>query len=505
MQTITALIKTQQYLIRYNPKDNKSLARILKDNSIMLNTACGECGICKKCKVILCCEGNQSSICACTFFPDTDVSIIIPENSLLPSYVISDTTENNTAPIKGHIYASADIGSTSITICIHNDSQTLLSTTLSNPTCAWGADVISRIKASLNGKAEELSSTLKNSINDTVKRLLKRLNIHMLRLNKFTVSCNNTMQYILLGLDCTSISAYPFVSSHLRFNVMSYNELFCETDFTASVYIIPSFGAFIGGDIISGLYSLDILNTDKTFLLLDLGTNAEMVIGNSENMLCTSAASGPAFEAGGLSCGCAFMDGAIDTVRLKKRGSKIHISYTTVGEKIPVGICGSGVLSLISQLISLNAVDAFGTLSEEYANDGFFIAKARGNNIILTQNDIRQLQLAISAIKSGIQILLSEYGLSASDINKVYISGSFGASLNFNALKNLHILPYEWIDAPDVIVSSENTSLNGAVKYSCSLSPDRYIDTIISRLSELHLSNHPDFNDLFLKNINFHS
>lgn len=506
MQTITALIKAKKYIISYNPAEKKSLSRILKDNSIMLNTACGECGVCKKCKVVLCGAGNNFSVCACTFFPDSDINIIIPESSLLSSFVISDKAEDikNTSHITEQVYASADIGSTSMTVCIHNDSKILLSTTLSNPTCMWGADIISRIRASLNGKAEELSSVLKDSINTTVTRLLKRLNIPFSKLKKFTISCNNTMQYILLGLNCTSISAYPFASEHLRFNVMSYNELFCETGFNASVYIIPSFGTFIGGDIISGLYSLDILNTDKTFMLLDLGTNAEMVIGNARQMLCTSAASGPAFEAGGLSCGCACMDGAIDTVNLTKRGSNIHVSCTTAGGKIPVGICGSGILSLMSQLISLKSVDTFGTLSEEYIENGFLISKARGKNIVLTQNDIRQLQLAISAIKSGIQILLSEYNASASDIDKVYISGSFGAALDFKTLKNLHILPDEWADAPDVIVTSGNTSLSGAVKYSCALKPDEYINTIISRLSELHLSNHPDFNELFLKNINFH-
>lgn len=506
MQTITALIKSKKYIINYNPAEKKSLSRILMDNNIILNTACGECGVCKKCKVILCDAENNSSVCACTFFPETDINITIPASSLLPSFFISDITKDvkNISHITEQVYASADIGSTSMTICIHNGSKILLNTTLSNPTCIWGSDIISRIRASLNGNAEDLSSALKDSINTTVMRLLKCLNIPFSRLRKFTISCNNTMQYILLGLDCTSISAYPFASEHLRFNVMSYNELFCETEFNASVSIIPSYGAFIGGDIISGLYSLDILNTDETFMLLDLGTNAEMVIGNSKHMLCTSAASGPAFEAGGLSCGCAYTDGAIDTVNLTKRGSKIHVSYTTAGGKIPAGICGSGVLSLISQLITLRVVDTFGTLSEEYIDNGFLISRARGKNIVLTQNDIRQLQLAISAIKSGIQILLSEYNASASDINKVYISGSFGAALDFNMLKNLHILPDEWTDANDVIVASGNTSLSGAVKYSYALEPDEYIDTIISKLSELHLSNHPDFNELFIKNINFH-
>lgn len=117
MQTITALIKAKKYIINYNPAEKKSLSRILKDNSIMLNTACGECGVCKKCKVVLC--GDREIIpqyAACTFFPDSDISIIIPESSLLSSFVISDKAEDikNTSHITEQVYASADIGSTSM-------------------------------------------------------------------------------------------------------------------------------------------------------------------------------------------------------------------------------------------------------------------------------------------------------------------------------------------------------------------------------------------------------
>ncbi len=505
MQTITALIDTKQHIIHYDPSDHKSLSRILKDNGIMLNTSCGECGICNKCSVILCQKDDRRPTHACTLFPDTDISIIIPESSLIHSYAFSDSIGADIPTSYGHIYASADIGSTSITICIHDDTETYLSTTLSNPTCAWGADIISRIKASINGNEKEISSALRRSINDTIKRLLKRLNVHYNRLSRFTISCNNTMQHILLGLDCTPISTYPFASFNLCFDPITYNKLFSETDFDASVYIIPSFDTFIGGDIVSGLYSLDVLNSDNNFLLLDLGTNAEMVIGNRSRMLCTSAASGPAFEAGGLSCGCAYTDGAIDTIKLKKYGSRINISYTTAGDKIPIGICGSGVLSLLSQLAALDIINEYGTLSENYADSGFFVARMHGADIILTQDDIRQLQLAISAIKSGIHILLSESGMSVSDIDKVYISGSFGASLDFATLNNLHIFPDEWMHKPDVITPSGNTSLNGAIKYSRSLDTCKYIDNIISKLSMLHLSNHPDFNELFIKNINFHS
>ena len=202
MQTITALIKAKKYIISYNPAEKKSLSRILKDNSIMLNTACGECGVCKKCKVVLCGAGNNFSVCACTFFPDSDINIIIPEGSLLSSFVISDKAEDikNTSHITEQVYASADIGSTSMTVCINNDSKILLSTTLSNPTCMWGADIISRIRASLNGKAEELSSVLKDSINTTVTRLLRRLNIPFSKLKNLQFNAKKLCSIFCLDL-----------------------------------------------------------------------------------------------------------------------------------------------------------------------------------------------------------------------------------------------------------------------------------------------------------------
>lgn len=154
-------------------------------------------------------------------------------------------------------------------------------------------------------------------------------------------------------------------------------------------------------------------------------------------------------------------------------------------------------------MLNTGIIDSYGTLLEEYSRDGFLIAKSYGHNIRITQKDIREIQLAISAIRTGIDILLQKTSLSASDIDTVYISGSFGSALNFYDIQNLNILKPEWLNNPETIKISGNTSLNGAIKYSYDKFADFKINNLISRLEEIILAGDDSFNSLFMDNINF--
>lgn len=574
MRTITVNYNYKNIQLAYDPEAGETLSNILIKNNIYINTACGGNGTCGKCAVEISDGTDTFTELACKYYPTSNITIT-PEN---PEADENRKVEENPKPYAepagsngsagavadsvgvsagacagstdscsgsaGAVSISADIGSTSISICINKDDATADSYTFAyptitfpNPTIPYGADVISRIHASMSGKSEDLRSLLCTGINDAVMLLLKKNRISPASLSRVVISCNNTMQHILLGLDCAPLSAYPFSSQNKIFDVMHYNSVFnsghafgprdSRDSFmdgcAADVYIIPSFSAFIGGDIVSGLYSLNLHRSKKAFLFLDLGTNAEMVIGNGSRMLCTSAAAGPAFEASSLSCGCACAPGAIYDITLSKTGhaksghgpygishgscgvshGPCGIRYKTIQNKLPVGICGSGILKLISQMLDTGLIDSYGTLAPEYADEGFAIAKAPRKNIILTQKDIRELQLAISAIRTGIDILLDSAGMSASDIETVYVSGSFGSALDFHDIKNLNILKHEWLQSPHTVISAGNTSLNGAVKYAHDTQADSVIDSIISGLDEIVLAGHDAFNTLFMDNINF--
>lgn len=518
MYTINVNYENTTIKIRYNPEDNESLSNILIKNNIFLNTACGGYGTCGKCAVRISDGNNTFNTLSCNYYPKESIDVYIPESSLNTNIqehipAVSDNTSCNTTPyMPGHISIAADIGSTSISICLNNNDTSIGSCTFSNPTIPYGADIISRIHSSMSGKQGELAALLRSGINNAIMLLLKRNNIDPKDLSEVVISCNNTMQHILMDLDCTSLSAYPFESHNTTFEPQPYNTLlnsartyepFME-NCTAPIHIIRSFSAFTGGDIISGLYSLGLYDSDKSFILLDFGTNAEMVIGNGSRMLCTSAAAGPAFEAASLSCGCAFAPGGIDDITISRNSSGTYkVKYTTIQNRLPIGICGSGILNLVSQLLEFGLIDSYGTLAEQYLHTGFIIARGRGYDICLTQKDIRELQLAISAIRTGIDILLTEAHMLPSDIDTVYISGSFGSALDFNRIRNLNILKPEWLTRPGTIKSSGNTSLNGAIKYSNDSLADIKINNIISKLDEVLLAGHDSFNKLFMDNINF--
>ena len=495
MNTIHIISDYNDTVIEYDKSHNRCLSDILRNNNVLVNTTCGGHGICKKCLVKITDSCGTSKVLACKYIPDSDLTVYIESK-----HSEENSKINFTNTVSSKIYAAVDIGSTGITICLCDDSEIIASSSYTNPTTAYGADVMSRISADCAGHGNEMSLLLRRSIYSHIYGLLEKIHIAADRLCRVVLSANNVMQHILLNLNMQSLASYPFDSENTSFDVYSFNKFFdCNMSCPAEVFIIPSFSSFIGGDIVSGIYSKNIHKSDNTFLFIDLGTNAEMVVGNSSHMLCTSAAAGPAFEASGLSCGCTYIPGAIYDTSINRS----RVSYKTVNDVLPTGVCGSGALLLLSELINCGYVDSHGTFTDEYIDTGFTIAKAPGSVIKITQADIRNIQLAIAAIKTGINILLREYGITSDKINHVYVSGSFGSSLDFNRLKKLCLFPEEWIDS-GIISVLDNTSLAGAVKCAREMSevfPD--FSDITNRMQELILAEHPLFNDTYMSAIDF--
>ena len=512
--TVTHNNKTTS--IEYNPADKKSLSILLEEHGIILNTSCGGHNVCGKCLVYI--NDSLLPVKACSYYPEGNIGIRIPDTSLLPHSVAAIRNAHSISD-KKNISCAIDIGSTSITVCVLEGSDIVAEDTFFNSTRQAGADVISRIQKANDGHLEHLSTLLKNDITNSVARLITRCHIEPGHINTITISCNSTMQHLLFGMNCSGMSSYPFIPYCTQFDNITFSDIIAEDSIqyefmkgcNCPVTIIPSFSAFIGGDIISGLYSLNEGNNNEPYILLDLGTNAEMVLSTGNTFLCTSAAAGPAFEASGLSHGSPCVAGAINNITLRQKSDGSYsVNYTTIAGRNPIGICGSGILSLLSEMLHNGIIDSYGTFIPEY-NEGILIAHTPSSRIIVSQDDIRKLQLAIAAIRTGILLLIKHSGLAIKEIKKIYISGSFGTSLDMHKLGNLKILPEEWLDGNHSIFYAGNTSLNGAIKISSLSSstndkalPDiNTFNTIIEQCSELELSNLPEFNDTFINNINF--
>ena len=359
-----------------------------------------------------------------------------------------------------------DIGTTTIAAvkCISGKiAETMSEINKQHP---WGTDVLSRIIAAENGAAKELHDTIRGQV-DYIIRTLNGEG------DNTVISGNMAMISLFMGWDCTELGRYPF---------KAYST---DTVRSGKLTIPGAVSAFIGGDITSGLYMCGFHESESVNMLIDLGTNGELAIGNKHRILCTSAAAGPAFEGGGISCGTGAVPGAIFMVSIPD-----DTIETIVGTE-PRGICGSGLIELIYELVNNGFVDETGRLCDDF-RDGYTVAQG----ITLTQKDIRELQLAKSAVRAGIEILIKEYG--SCDIDNIYIAGGFGRYLDIKKACGIGLLPPRYINK---YIAVGNSSLGGAVRILENGSAA--IDRIRSVSEDFPLAEKSDFEELFLKYMDF--
>lgn len=469
----------------------QSLIDIFNFNNIKLDFVCGGNGTCGKCKIqdiknklpitkadkkfFSQVQLDKGYRLACKVYPTEDIEIkLIEETSKILDCNFSNSFASNYA-------VSVDIGTTTIAMELIDldTTQVINSCTILNSQKVFGADVLSRIQSSIKGNSNQLRKYIQNDI-------LKGLNLICgnNKINKIVIAANTTMIHLLMGFDCSGLGFYPFNPVSLDKIESNFYNIFESNLFNADVIILPSISTYIGADIVSGMLSCDFDKTEKNIMLIDIGTNGEMAIGNKNKILCTSAAAGPALEGGNISCGMGAINGAISKIKID--GDKIM--FDTIGDKQPLGICGSAVIDIVSEALKNNLIDYSGLLKNNISK--LEITK----DIFFSQQDIRQVQLAKSAIYCSIDILTKNFN----DIDTVYISGGF-SNINIDNAINIGIIPSEFKNKIKFI---DNSSLNGAKKYACEMCEQR-IQSIINVSKEIYLANENCFNELFIKNINF--
>jgi uncharacterized 2Fe-2S/4Fe-4S cluster protein (DUF4445 family) len=251
--------------------------------------------------------------------------------------------------------------------------------------------------------------------------------------------------------------------------------------------ILPYISAYIGGDLSAGLCAL---GDEDDYILMDMGTNGELIFKRNDRIICTASAAGPAFEGGSIECGSGSTKGAISKIKITNNGFDIH----TIGAAAPISICGSGLLDLIAELVHAGSISEKGLLDRSIESRKVFITDA----VSVSQKDIRQFQLAKSAVRTGLEILISEMG----DVlpAKVFLAGGFGQNLDAESAAGVGLLPESLVDKT---YSIGNSSLSGAVKIC--LDPI-LLDSIVGLAqgaTEINLGAHPRFNAEFLENTSF--
>lgn len=491
----------------------EKLLDVLRKEDIKISMPCGGKGRCGKCKVKV--EmGNVEPTnedkkfftneeikdgwrLGCRCILTEDATIKIEENrtfQITEEYInieenIEDITDEDANYNFGYAVA-VDIGTTTICFELINllTGKRLDTFSLLNSQSKYGSDVITRISEANNGKLSEMNSLIKNDILDGINRITAKYDKSLI--NKIIISGNTTMIYILLNMDCTNLGEYPFDITTKTAIKYSFERVFKSDEYLCRVIIIPSISAFVGGDIISGAVMCNIDENVNT-ILIDIGTNGEIILNANNTLFCTSCAAGPAFEGGNILNGIGSVEGAI----YKAKYSDGKFNVNTIADKKPVGICGSGIIDIIAELLENKLIDNEGLLTDKYFESGIEIYE----NIKFIQKDIRQFQLAKSAVRTGIECIIKSSGINISDIDKVYLAGGFGFNINIDNSCKIGLIPEQF---KEKIVIAGNTSLGGLSKFINSKCIDK-ANYIANNTNEIILAQLQDFNDNFIKFINF--
>ena len=295
------------------------------------------------------------------------------------------------------------------------------------------------------------------------------------------VSGNVTMLHTFFNIDCSSIGVLPYKAQFLESKTEKGRNLGLEK--VKNAVSLPSIHSFVGADIVAGMNYVGLPSNGKYNLLVDLGTNAEIVLYSEKSALCTSAAAGPCFEGANISCGMSATDGAI--YKFGRKNGQMEIA--TINKKTPQGICGTGLVDVVAELLD-DEIDETGYMKEDFNIYG---------DVLVNQADIRQFQLAKSAVCSGIITLLNLEKIGFDQIEKMYISGGFSAKINIENAVKVGLLPKE---LKEKCVAINNSSLLGTVKFAYE---KNNLNSYVENAEYVDLSTNLDFSDLFMKNMKF--
>lgn len=408
--------------------------------------------------------------------------------------------------------AAIDIGTTTLVVYIlrASDERALAAVSALNPQTAFGADVISRISHADNDKdgLKTMQNVLVKQLNSMLNEALQNVGADISQIAGVTVAGNTTMEHIFAGVSPSTIGKAPFMPQYREFPLLNASN--CGLNCNAPLHMLPCVSGFVGGDIVAGILATGMLDSKNVSLLVDIGTNNEMVLGSRDFLLCCSAAAGPAFEGAKISCGMRAASGAIDKVRLNNSGD---IEISTIGGTEPRGICGSGLIDAVALLVKANVIQRSGrfakgtSLPGKLANrlnkseDGTtftLYANDRAKIISLSQRDIREVQLAKSAIATGIEIMLEEAGLTLEDVSAIHVAGAFGNYLDIDSAVSLGIIP-------NVPISKITTAGNsaGAGARLAAADHTKWDDAlqILDMARHIELASHKDFQERFVQNL----
>lgn len=419
-----------------------------------------------------------------------------------------------------HRYAVAyDLGTTTVvaTLLDLNTGTPAAVKSMLNMQQPYGADVISRISATMMDETAlgRLQQTAAETLNGLTKEVLQEAGVDPKHVYEIAIAGNATMVQLALGVDAEPVGVAPFITATESWPTLMARDFGIELNENARAFVFPSFGAYVGGDIVAGVLATGMDRDKRTRLFIDVGTNCEIILSNGEKILATAAPAGPAFEAASIACGMRAADGAIEVVTIDKD----ELNLQVIGDVEPIGICGSGLVDACAQLVKAGLLDQSGKFVDEETaksklpklsknlitletGERVFVLHGDSKNpkVYLSQRDVRELQFAKASIATGWRLLLEELSLDDLDVQQVLLAGSFGSYLSPASAVAIGLVPKLPVMR---IVSAGNVAGEGAKMVLLSQTERSGAITLLNEVDYVELSDRQDFNDKFVDQLAF--
>lgn len=401
------------------------------------NHRCGKCRVYASGKVSamtpsereLLVNADRTMRLACFLTVQGDCVITVPSTNHAKVLTDGVTLSHTLEPIYSGYGAAVDIGTTTVDGSLFCDSHRYAIATIGEPNRQrpFGADVISRIASCADGNLAALRDTIRAQLSALLIQLCQNAHIAPQQVRTISVTGNTVMLHLLAGLDPQGMAEVPFEPVSLFGDWQDWK---LDGFPQARIYLPPCISSFVGADLTCSILSARIADSSQTTLLMDIGTNGELVLFDGKTFLCCSTAAGPALEGAGISCGSSAVDSAVCAVSTDMQ----TIRYEVIGTSAPRSLCGSGLLDAVAVFLKLGLLDRTGKITSGRP------LRIGDSNLQLTQQDIRQLQLAKSAITAGIETLLKESNLDEHQIARVLLCGGFGNVINIRTAQEIGLL-----------------------------------------------------------------
>ena len=404
-----------------------------------------------------------------------------------------------------------DIGTTTVSMVLVDleTGKILAKGSSGNGQIRYGADVINRIieQGKPGGRKKLQDAIVKETLTPIIANLCKSAGVSARSILRLSVGANTTMNHLFVGVDAQSVRMDPYIPSFFSWDGLRAGDLCLPANSRARVLIAPNIGSYVGGDITAGTLASRIWDKDEMSLFIDLGTNGEIVFGNRDFLMSCACSAGPAFEGGDISCGMRATDGAIEACTIDKLTMEPTLSIVGEPGQKAVGICGSGIIDIISELFRCGIINAKGlfiregkrVLRDAHGMGRFVLARPEESEtereISINEVDIDNFIRAKGAIFSAIETLLSAVDMTVEDISHVYVAGGIGSGINMKNSVNIGMFPDVDLDKFSYI---GNSSLTGA--YAMVMSDEAVAKTaeVAANMTYLELSTHPGYMDAFV-------